>query len=84
MSKVCATIAVLTADVTQCSRQKIEKIGNSLERRSGKIREFYSPPVALLVQWIEHVTTDHEIGVRVAYGVQINCGKAELVHTGVS
>ena len=24
---------------------------------------------ALLVQWIEHLTTDQEIGVRISYGV---------------
>ena len=26
---------------------------------------------ALLVQWIEHMTTDHEIGVRISCGVQL-------------
>jgi hypothetical protein len=53
----------------------VQRIGQAPSKRLIQVRVLLGVLLfiinALLVQWIEHLTTDQEIGVRISYGVLI-------------
>lgn len=66
--------------INRCLLHALRKFGESSNGRtadSGSVSEGSTPSspatqkIAQLVQWIEHVATDHEIGVRILYWVPL-------------